>query len=118
MPIKSSAESVSKVEQPAGRVLNSIPTISRGKGKRRALSQSEEAVTNIIRDPGLAGPSTLKVKKGAFPTLHLYHSFTILVQSNAQRLVNALYALNTSQCGSSKRTANSRCSVRKRLSEL
>ncbi|KAF9785759.1 hypothetical protein BJ322DRAFT_1099605 [Thelephora terrestris] len=63
MPTKSSAESVSNVEQPAGRVLNSIPTISRGKGKKRALSQSEEAVTNIIRDPGLAGPTTLKVKK-------------------------------------------------------
>lgn len=79
MPIKSSAESVSTVERHAGRVLNPIPVISGGKGKKRALSQSKEAITDIIHDSSTARPSTLAVKKGAFPTLHLHDCLTILV---------------------------------------
>jgi hypothetical protein len=78
MPVKSSAESVSAVERHAGRVLNPIPAISGGKGKKRALSRSE-VIPDTVHDSNIAGPSTLPIKKGAFPTLHLHDCLTILV---------------------------------------
>ena len=64
------------------------------------------------RGPSVARP----VKKGAFMTPPPSRPFLSSAQLNAQRLANVLYALNTSQCGSSKRTATSRCSGRRRLS--